>query len=69
MVVPDAIAIGWDAEARHALQKTCGEPAETAIAQRRIRLGKAHPVEIHPQIVQRPVHDVGHPQIAGDVVQ
>ena len=38
VVVADAEAVGGDAQARHALHEAGGQPPETAIAQRRIRL-------------------------------
>src|SRR6185312_4657000 len=45
-IVADAVAAGGNAEARHALHQTGGEPAETAIAERRVGLRLAHLLEI-----------------------
>ena len=41
VIVADAVAVGRDAERRHALHEAGGEAAETAIAERGIRLGRA----------------------------
>ena len=38
MLIADAIAIGGDIDARHAFHETGGQPAEAAIAERRIGL-------------------------------
>ena len=53
MIVADAVAEGRDPEARHALHQAGGEPAETAIAERGIGFGAAHPVEIDAEIAER----------------
>src|SRR3954449_9626109 len=48
VIVADAVAEGRDPAARHALHQTGSEPAETAITERGIGFGAAHPVEIDP---------------------
>ena len=53
VVVADAVAAGRDAEARHALHQAGGKAAETAIAERGVGLGAAHPVEVDAEIAER----------------
>ena len=67
MVVADAVAEGRYPEARHALHQAGGEPAETAIAERRVGFGAAHPVEIDPEIAERGGDGFGQPQILDDI--
>ena len=50
MLVADAIAIGRDAERRHAVEIAGGEPSEPAIAERGVRLDRAQPIEIGAQV-------------------
>ncbi len=69
MVVAYAVAAGGNAQARHAFEKAGGKPAEAAIAERRVGLGEAHPVEVDAEIAQRPVYDIAQLQIAGDIVE
>src|SRR5437667_39944 len=52
MVVADAIAAGRNAEAGHALHQTGRQAPQAAIAERRIGLGSAHPVEIDAEIAE-----------------
>jgi len=40
-IIADAIADRGDRQCRHTLHETCGEPAKTAIAERRIRFASA----------------------------
>ena len=67
MIVADAVAEGRYAEARHALHQARGEPAETAIAERRVGLGAAHPVKIDAEIAERGGDRVGQPQILDNI--
>jgi hypothetical protein len=65
VVVADAIAVRRDAERRHALHVARGEAAQAAVAQRRVRLEPAQPVEIDAEHVERLAHrrcqpEVGH---------
>src|SRR5215469_18449770 len=69
VVVADTVAISRNAEARHAFEEAGGEPAETAITERRIRLGIAHPFKIDAKIAECAMDDIVHLQIAGDVVE
>ena len=69
MVITDAVAVGRQAEARHALHKAGGEPAEAAVPQSGVGLEQAHPVVIDAEVAERPPHHLGQPQIAGDVVE
>ena len=52
---------------RHALHEAGGEPAEAAIAERRVGLGATHPVEIDAEIAERGGDGLGQPQIADDI--
>jgi hypothetical protein len=53
ILVADAVAIGWDAERRQAVEVASRETPETAIAECGVRLGFAQPVEIGAQRFQR----------------
>ena len=53
VVVADAVAVGGDAERRHALHEAGGEPAEAAIAERGVGLELAQPVEVDAELAQR----------------
>ena len=64
VVVADAVAVGRDAEARHALHEAGGEPAEAAIAERRVGLGRAQAVGIDAEVAERGARDVGEAEIA-----
>jgi len=48
--IADAIAVGGDAERRHALHEAGREPPEAAVPQRGIRLSRAQPVEIDAEL-------------------
>ena len=72
VIVADAVAVGGDPEARHALHEAGGEPAEAAVAERRVGLGGSQPVEVHAEIAERgaearrPGRDcTAHPPAAG----
>ncbi len=56
VVVPDAVAVGRDLQRRHAFHEARGKAAQTAVAQRRIGLELAQPVEIDAQEVERAAH-------------
>src|SRR5215510_8112409 len=67
VIVTDAVAVGWDAEARHALHETGGEATEAAVAQRRIRLRRPKTVGIDAEIAERGAHDIAEAKIAEHV--
>src|SRR6185437_14973210 len=66
-IVTDAVAAGGDAEARHAFHQTGREPAQPAIAERRVRLGLAHLLEVDAEIAERRLDDRAQPQILDDI--
>ena len=53
VIVADAIAIGGNAEARHALHEAGGKPPEAAIAQRRVRLQCRNQVDVDVEVLER----------------
>ena len=57
MVVADAVAVGGNAEARHALHEAGGEAAEAAIAERGVGLGRAQAIEIDAEVAERRARD------------
>ena len=67
VVVADAVAVGGDAEARHAFHEAGGEPAEAAIAERGVGLGRAQAVEVDAEVAERGARDVGEAEIAEHV--
>ena len=69
MVVADAVAVGGDAERRHALHEAGGEAAEAAIAERRVGLDLAQLVEIDVETGERRAHRLDQPQIGEGVDQ
>ena len=69
VVIADAVAVGGDAEARHALHEAGREPSKTAVAERSVGLGGAQPVEVHAQIAERCAEVLGHAEIAEHVRQ
>ena len=69
VVIADPVAAGGDAEARHALHKAGGEPPETAIAERRVGFGAAHPVGVDAEIAERNPDEFAASQIADHVVE
>src|SRR5437763_5485602 len=52
MVIADSVTAAGDAEARHAFHKARGEPPETAIAERGVGFGAAHPVRIDAEVAE-----------------
>ena len=69
VVVADAEAVGRDAEARHALHEAGGQPPEAAIAERRVRLQRAQPIEVHAELGERLPHRLGQAGIVQRVQQ
>jgi hypothetical protein len=67
VVIANAIAVGGDAEARHAFHEARGQTAETTIAERGIGLGRSQAVGIDAEIAERRARDVGEAEIAQDV--
>ncbi len=63
MVVADAIAVGRNGERGHALHEARGEPTQAAVAQRRVGLELAQPIEVDAQIAQRRAGGLGQAQI------
>ena len=64
VVVADAVAVGRDAEARHALHEAGGEAAEAAVAKRGVGLCRAQPVGVDAEVAERGPCDVGNAEIA-----
>ena len=62
--VADTVAIGRDLDRRHRLEEARRQPAEAAIAQRRIRLEIDQVTEVDVEILQRFPHRLHHPDIA-----
>src|SRR5262249_43899250 len=58
-VIRDAIAAGWNSEACHALHETGGEPAEAAVSERSIGLGRAQSIGVDAEIAKRATGDIG----------
>ena len=69
VLVADAVAEGVDLQRRHALHEAGGEPAEAAIAERRIRLLLPQRLQIHSLERQRLAHGVHQAEIAHRVEQ
>src|SRR5262249_7158196 len=64
VVVTNPVAIGRHSEARHALEKTAGDPPKTAIAKCRVRLNGSQPIQIDTQIPERITKDLGAAKVA-----
>ena len=58
VIVADAVADRGDRQRRHALHEAGGEPAEAAIAERRIRLAFAQLRQRHAEIAERDLEDL-----------
>ena len=69
MIVADAIAICGDREGRHALHETGGEPAEAAIAKRRIRFKLTQFLEIDAKFGKRSASLLDHLHIGERIDQ
>ncbi len=69
MVIANAVAVGRDAEACHALQETGGEPPQTAIAERGVRLGRAQAVGVDAEVAECGARNIAEAQIAKHVGQ
>ena len=67
VVVADAVAVSGYAEARHAFHEAGGEAAETAIAERRVGLGRAQAIGIDAEVAKRGTRNVGEAEIAEHV--
>jgi len=50
VVVADAVPVGRDAQRGHALHEARRQPAETAVAERRVRFGGAQAIEIDAEV-------------------
>ena len=62
-IVADAVADGGDGERRHALHEAGREPAEAAIAERRIRLAFAQIRQVDAEIAERGLEHRQQPHI------
>ena len=69
VVVSDAVAVRRNPERRHALHEAGGEAAEAAIAQRRVGLELAQPVEVDAEVREGGASRVGEPEVAEGVEQ
>ncbi len=69
VIVADAVAVGRDAETRHALHEAGGKPAESAVAERRIGFGGSQPIGIDAEVAERGACDFGETEVAQDVGQ
>ena len=69
VIVADAIAAGRDPECGHAVHEAGREPAEAAIAERRVGLGGAHPVEIDADVAERHPDGFAEPQVFDDIAE
>ena len=69
MLVADAITIGRDIDARHALHEAGGEPAEAAIAQRRIGLERFDQIEVDIEALERLRDGFDEAEIAHRIAQ
>ena len=65
--VADAIAMRRDVDGRHAFHEAGGEPAEAAIAERRVRLQRGDEVEVDAERRQRLAHVVHQAEIGEGV--
>ena len=63
MLVADAVAVGRDRERRHAVHVAGGEPAQAAVAQRRVGLELAKLVEIDVEAGERRAGRSQHAQV------
>ncbi|MCY1399398.1 hypothetical protein D9M71_144520 [compost metagenome] len=69
VLVADAVAVGGDVQGRHAFHEARRQPAEAAVAQRRVRLGQAHALQVHAQFGQRRAGDFQQAEVAQVVDQ
>ena len=69
MVIANAVAVGRDAEACHALQETGGEAPQTAIAECGVGLGRAQAVGVDADVTQRGAGNIAEAQIAEHIGQ
>ena len=69
VLVTDAVAIGRDAERRHAVEIAGGEPPQSAIAERGVKLGLAQLVEIGAKAFQRGARRLDQLQVRQRVEQ
>lgn len=69
VVITDAVTMGDHAEGRHALHEAGREPAEAAIAERRVRLQQADAFDIHVEPGERFTRHVEQTEVAQAVDQ
>src|SRR3984957_2848452 len=69
VVVADAVAVRSDRQRRHAIHETCGEAAEAAIAERRVRLDPAQVRQVDAEFVERFRHGLRDAEIGQRVEQ
>src|SRR6266850_3232117 len=60
MVVADAIAVGWNSEARQAFHETGSEPAQATIAQSSIFFCRSYAIEIDSKVFECRAKNRGH---------
>ena len=69
VVVADAVAVGGDAEAGHALHEAGRQPAQPAIAKRGVGFRLAQPVEVHAEFRQGRAHLAGQAEVGQRIGQ
>ena len=69
VLVADAETEGWHAQRRHALHEAGGEPAEAAVAERRIGLEAAQLLEVDAEARERVRHRLDLAEIADRIEQ
>ncbi|MNP10154.1 hypothetical protein D3C76_1022920 [compost metagenome] len=69
MLVADAVAVGGNAQGRHALHEARRQAAQAAIAQRSVRLEQADALEVNVKAFQGIAGDIQQAQVAQAVVQ
>src|SRR5690606_1401898 len=69
VAIADAVAIGGDADRRHAFHEAGGKPAKPAISERRIGLERRDHVEIHPELRQRLAHSLHQFEVRDRIAQ
>ena len=81
VVVPDAVAPGWQLKCGHGVQEAGGEAAETTVAKRGVRLLLIHILQVvpdvhegalilvlHVNVDKHVLHEAAHEELKGEVV-
>jgi hypothetical protein len=67
VIVADAVTVGWNSKACHALHEAGREPSKAAVAERGVRFCRAQPVEIDAKVPERGAEDIRQAEIAQHV--